>query len=218
MKETLQKLRKDNDAQYMQDMVLELGKVKRERIGPGYDPSLTYEERMAKSLAMQPASTKRLLMMTDEEHAEHMKRPVPTWEQALAVKGALNEDGTIDMDKAVAARPITAQEVAVVEDIRRKGRNSQGDAVSYGASAFTSERREAAVDAFIYTPPAELTPAQKTKLTEMNKITEYTGPVPEVKPIKKKSWWQKLFADDKNSPLPPPMSLAEKLELINGKK
>ena len=146
-------------------------------------------------------STKRLLALKDDDLSAYQNRPLPTnW---LAVKDASN------MDEAVNARLVTTQEVALVEDIRRKSKNTSGTLDLKGPSA---EAKERAAQAFRFTPPAKLTPEQIERLSSLNLITEYEGTV--TIGADKQNWFKRLF----KSFMPKasqPKSLVEKLAEIN---
>ncbi len=151
----------------------------------------------------QSESTKRLLAMSEEELIKHRERPLPKdW---LAVSDATN------MDEAVAPRLFTPQEVALVEDIRHKSKNTTGDAISEGQRGASKEAKVNAMAAFTCTPPAPLTDVQTQKLTEVTKIKEYEGPPPKAE-NKKSKWFQRfqIFADKPTENL----SMAEKLKMM----
>jgi hypothetical protein len=111
-------------------------------------------------------------------------------------------------------RKIDVQEFLLIEGMRRSVKNTIGQS---DQSATTPERKEKAINAFMYSQPAELTIEQMHKLTEMNKITEYTGPVPQTK---KKNWLdliKDLFGKGRVD-LPRSLSYMEKQELFREKK
>ena len=120
---------------------------------------------------VQAASTQAILDRDPSRDAEWQSRPLASnW---LAVSDAINPDGSIDRDKAVNARAVTAQEVAIIEDTRRKSKNTSGDAISEGASSITPEKRERAIDALVFSEPAPITEEQLEKAKELNqKVTK----------------------------------------------
>jgi hypothetical protein len=147
---------------------------------------------------VQAASTQKLLSMTDEEAANHKKQRMFEWDNNI--NPTWNDQNRAEKDaekvfaESVAKSPTRFMDSMRAENLRRDSKNTMGDAVSYGATGFSENTKEAARQGFSYTPPAPLTKEQTARLTELNIITEYEGPVPE-KP-KKKSWFQKVFGQD----------------------
>jgi hypothetical protein len=74
-------------------------------------------------------------------------------------------------DELVAKKNFDAAQVAIVEDIRHKARNTLGGPV---VSSVTPETREKAIHAFQYTPAAELPPEQIELVTKLEAIVSYT--------------------------------------------
>jgi hypothetical protein len=129
--------------------------------------------------------------MSDEEVAAYQNRPLPekeNWKRET--------DAELIAAQLALTTPSRIHSTIVSEGLRRESKNTQGDAISMGGSAFSEETKELARQAYSYTPPAELTKGQESKLTEMNKITEYTGPIPEKPKPNKRSWLDKLFSSD----------------------
>ncbi len=126
--------------------------------------------------------------MTDEEIAAYQNRPLPEkelWQRET--------DAELIAAQLTLTTPSRIQSTIVSEGLRRESKNTQGDAISQGGSAFSPETKETARQAFSYTPPADLTKGQESKLAEIHKIKEYVGPIPEKEKPKKKSWLDKLF-------------------------
>lgn len=150
-----------------------------------YNPEFArYVQEMAEALKKLPkrppsteqsASTQALLERQantpPELDFDWISRPLPTKEQAMAVPHAKTTD------ELVGKRDFDPTQVAVVEDIRRKGRNTLGQSF---ASSVTKESKERAVHAFTYSPPSALTPDQirKAEETKLKEITMY-NPSPE---------------------------------------
>jgi hypothetical protein len=149
---------------------------------------------------IQAASTQRLLDMTDEELALYRERKndldkiYPQGRPDLFGKSGRELDEYLR--EFTGTREVSADEVALEEDIRRK----RGNLLNEGASTLSSasdERKEHARQAFTCTPPASLSEKEIEKLTTLNKITEYRGPVPEeLKPsfLERFSRWFKSYA------------------------
>lgn len=161
------------------------------RVTPGsYNPEFAlYVQEMAEALKKLPkkppsyeqsASTKVLLERQantpKELDFEWFSRPLPTKQEAAAVPNAKT------LDEAVGKRDFDPTQVAVVEDIRRKGRNTLGQSHARG---MTKETREKAIHAFTYSEPAKLTleDQRKAKETVLKEITPYTPPTDAEKEI-----------------------------------
>lgn len=84
-------------------------------------------------------------------------------------------------------RKIDPDQYSHLETVRRRPKNTLGQSEK---SASSPERREKAEHAFRYSQPADLTVQQMEKLTELNKIVEYTDLPPE---IKKTGFFKKLL-------------------------
>lgn len=113
----------------------------------------------------QCASMQAIIDRDPKDDEKHFNRPmVLNWKAVPEAKS---------VDEAVNKRDYDATQVAIQEDIRRKGRNSLGDAVSMGASSISPETKERAVEAFNYSKPTKLTPAQEAKAVELNRIQHY---------------------------------------------
>jgi hypothetical protein len=136
----------------------------------------------------QAASTQAILDRPVEQDAAHFWRPLPKdWK---ANKDADPEN----LAQVTGQRDFTPEEIVISEDIRHKGRNSLGDAVSLGASSVEPNRKVMAIEAFTYTPPTPLAKEQMTLLTAIAPITP-AKPV-EYKPQPKfsfKDFFHKLF-------------------------
>lgn len=157
---------------------------KREINGPSAE-HLAYTKQMAEIKKIPPLpkrgqceSTKRLLAMSDEEHAKHMARPFPPdgWKAA--------EDVETAMMKTVMR--VGLSNIAHVESLRRSVKNTEGQSVLSSAS---DERKELARQAFTCTPPAPITEVEEERLTRLEPITML-----KVMPSKSKSFWEKLKA------------------------
>ena len=135
-----------------------------------YKPAkdLDYARYMAEALKARPRekippTTQQAQSTQDVFSGEAANRPWPpkNWK---ANPNAKNTDELVGM------RSFTPQEIAIHEDVRRKGRNSQGDAISQGASSATDEKKEAAINAFTYAPPI---PLDQVKLEQLKALDPY---------------------------------------------
>ncbi len=112
----------------------------------------------------------------------------------------------LDLTKAIAPHPETIArridpfDFNMLERMRRKPKNSIGQSEK---TAFTTERRERAGDAFLYTQPTKLTSAEMQKLTKLEPIVELESlPVEE-----KDSFFKGLFKKLSN-PMEPDASMS----------
>lgn len=156
-----------------------------------YDPmNAAFMEMMVKELSKQPkkpatttqcASTQATLNRPKEQDEAHFNRVIEKYWEPTTELGRKDFDPT---------------QVAIIEDLRRKSKNTLG-ASPY--SSMTPESRERAIEAFTYTPPAALTPEQilKAKQTHVTQITEYQ-PTPEdleqvIVETPKETWVSKMM-------------------------
>lgn len=142
-----------------------------------------------KSLDNQAPSTKAILTRSLSDDSKAQARIVST---SVMVK---DKDGNPD----VAPRVVTSQEVVLQEAVRHNGRNNQqidqniwvdGENVNgIQLSATSSQKKEKAVDAFMYTPPANLNEQEMKRLTLYTQLKEL-----ETLPKEHKlSWLDKLL-------------------------
>lgn len=169
---------------------------------PGsYDASYSaYIEYMAKELSKRPkrpkstvqcASTQAVLDRPVDQDLMHWMRPIPlNWKANPNAK---------TLDEVVGFRFFDATQVAIIEDIRHKARNTLGQTK---LSSVTPESKEKAIHAFTYAPPAELSNSPfkffETKLTEIIKYEPKKGdlrleqtPKPNSWEVAR-TWWDKL--------------------------
>ena len=110
---------------------------------------------------IQEPSTQRVLDMTDDELIEYRKREVPISAQVRDEKG----------DVYVKERQVTPREVEIEGDIRRKSRNTLGDATSSGEGKSASiERKEIAISHFTCSPSATIKQEDKQRITGLEPI------------------------------------------------
>jgi hypothetical protein len=145
------------------------------------------------------------LEMMVEERKKLPKKP-PTTVQAASTQaildchsqgifgksfeGPININAQVKDDKGgifINERPLLVEDIILIEGMRRGAKNELGTSQK---SSVTEEKKERAIDAFIYTPPADLTDTEVLKVfTEMNKIT----PLTEVPTVNQLSWLKKLL-------------------------
>ncbi len=90
----------------------------------------------------------------------------------------------------VAQRAVDPREIVIAEDIRHKGRNSFGDAVSQGAKSLIKEKREIAISSFTCSPPADLNQENKSRIEALIGIE--SAPVIIEKPLPKETLMDKI--------------------------
>ena len=107
----------------------------------------------------QSPSTARLLAMNEKELADYRDRP-------LADCQVKDKYGNIVINK----REIDPEIAVAYQEHRMKSKNTLGDAVSYGATSVSPEKREKAIDAYVCSQPVEITAEQATKLQELTPV------------------------------------------------
>lgn len=134
-------------------------------VGPEYSVSNQAEE--VKQIV------KELLALPRE------KRPVSNI-QAPSTQATLDRDPALDeahwnrknpdeleWKREVVERVVTAKEVLIEEEIRRKGRNTLGASTM---GSVDPVKKSKGIEAFVYSNPANLTEEQKKKLTRLEEI------------------------------------------------
>lgn len=121
--------------------------------------------------AQQP-STMAIMARPKEDDEKHFNRPMPTKAQCQV----LDKDGNVD----VGERKVTPREVILHKSTQRAEKNTVGQP---DIAAIDEPKRARAIDAFIYTPPAELSEEDKKKLKV---LTAYAQPQP-LPPAKKEN-------------------------------
>jgi hypothetical protein len=124
----------------------------------------------------QSASTAAILARPESEDEKWRNRPFLSPEQIYAHGKIDQARMLVDEDyyrQVTGFRKVTEQEVNLIEGMRRQSKNTLGDAVStMGASSVSQESKERAINAFMYSPPAKLTPLETQNLTELKKMLE----------------------------------------------
>lgn len=165
----------------------------------------SYAEMMAEELKKAPrekrpvstqqcASTKRLLAMSDEEHAKHLANGSDTlyWQELK--------------EKSKADKYYQREITPVEEALHKKAQRSQKNVLGSGTGTSTEEAKHRAKEAWSFSPGKtyeELTNAEKLRVKKEIKIE--TPQIVKIEKPKKLSWFKRLFA------APEPMSFAEKL-------
>lgn len=129
--------------------------------------------------AQQP-STLAIMARPKEKDEEHWLRPLPkeVLEQSAKLAAAVAQGDDAAIRALVAERAVTLEEVSHVEAIRRRPKNSQGQSEK---SSVGEEKRETAIQAFVYSTPAELTPDEKQRIIQLTPYTQVPVP-PEDEP------------------------------------
>lgn len=132
----------------------------------------------------QCASTEAILSRPKEEDKFHSKRiidPIKAWADPYYV------------------RHITPDEFVLVETTRRKQKNTKGQSE---LSSVSKEKREIAINSYLYSPPAENVDREK-----IVGLVEYKSEPPVVKPTLFQRF-KKLFKTENQS-------LADKIKIMN---
>lgn len=184
-------IRLQSDIEYTNRMVLETlddpGRPKPREKLTHYNGKLIAEldgqEKEDFYLSMQSPAMQVALIAQKERNPskdqEWSERPIP--ENYLANPEARTQD------EMVAKRELGIEETLLVEDIRRKSKNTRGQS---GLSSVDAEKRTKGIEAFTYSKPAELTIAELKKVT---KLTEMKSDLLESETSKKKGFWAKIF-------------------------
>lgn len=159
--------------------------------------SLTAEEREAFIFSLQPESTQKAIVAQKSrkpsEDNDYLLRPI---ENAVANPEAKS------LDELTAKRTLGIEETLLVEDIRRKGRNTQGQSAQGSVS---EEKRTAGIEAFTYSKPAEPSDADIKRLLKLREMKAVIpSPIYDPEPAKPKDlgrlerfrlWFNEKFGD-----------------------
>lgn len=161
-------------------------------------------ERAAAILAMQPASTRKMMEMTDEERIQFHATPI-------SKKDAQVAQSAEEMEKY--ERKLSLEEVSHFEATRRRPKNTVGQSELSSVSALSRDR---AVDAFMFSPgiPADKLSAQDHQ--RLSQISPYSAPVPLMPKAPAPSWFQRLktfFTAGARSQLPESLSYVDVQEI-----
>ncbi len=130
-------------------------------------------------LSLQAQSTAAVLKMNEEELAAHKARPmVDNWKAVPDAKTT---------EEAVGQRYLDPREISHVEATRRRAKNSTGQSE---LSATNPEKRESAIQGFIFSPPARVTP-DEVKAKAVNLVEYKSEPLTET--WVELTWWQALI-------------------------
>jgi hypothetical protein len=124
--------------------------------------------------AQQP-STQAILARPKERDFEHWCRPLVDCQ-------VRDKDGNVDIGE----RKVTAQEVIIEEKRRRAPKNEVGQSTKDGSG---QELREAAVNAFMCSPPAELTEEDKKRLAKPKPYEEPIALAQDTSKEEKRNGW-----------------------------
>ncbi len=127
----------------------------------------------------QCASTQAILDRPVDQDEAHFNRSILNWK---AVPNAKTDD------ERVGWRERDPSQVIVVEDIRRKGRNTIGQPNLSGSTPETKERAE---HAFSYSQPAALTHEQIQQVLSLNKLIRHELTARDLPAEPKPSVWKR---------------------------
>lgn len=134
-------------------------------------------------IAMQPASTRKLMLMTDEEHKAFHDSPISTEGQTTLADIMLSD---AELVAKTNTRELSPGEVINYELHRRNSKNTQyqhdpghGNLKSTADSSVTPESKAKAVDAFVFSPPVPMDDIDETRIIGLKKaISEPPAIVP----------------------------------------
>lgn len=134
---------------------------------------------------VQCASTQATLDRDPAKDEEHWNRPLPAEvvEKNKQLVEAYRAGDLSMLDKLVEARNISPEEFNIVEGLRRSFKNNLGQTSQSSASEYALRK---AIDAFLYSPPAELTPEERKRISEMKPYAPLPESIPEVKAPKER--------------------------------
>lgn len=154
------------------------------KLGPPKEFKPITREEM---LAMQPKSTQRLMLMTDEEHTAFHESLISTEGQTTLADMSLSPQ---EMSAKVGTRPITIEETINYDAHRKASKNTQhqfteghGNLISPSHSSVTEESKRRAVDALIFSPPAPAETIDPNRIIGLKEIAS-EAPSQEEKPKK----------------------------------
>lgn len=140
-------------------------------------------EKKPPSTVQQP-STQATLDRDPAKDAEHWNRPLPkeVVEKNKQLVEAYRAGDLATLDHLVDARNVTPDEYILIDGLRKKPKNSIGQTTFKGASDAAIEK---AVHSFLFSPPAQLTPEERKRITEMTPYSPPPMPIVEIKEEKK---------------------------------
>lgn len=108
------------------------------------------------------------------------KRPISNV-QSASMQATMDRDPSLDEQhwnrslpeewKGTTERdPLNTQDILAITSLRQSSKNTLGDFMEAGLSGVSSERRELAIQAFNYSPPADLTPQQIEKVKKLESL------------------------------------------------
>lgn len=110
--------------------------------------------------AAQCASTQAILDRPKEKDVDHWNRPILNWKANPNAK---------NLDEAVGKRDLDVTQVLIAEDLRRQGKNSDGQSTETSAPL---ELKERAVHAFTYSQPATMNLDRIMLKAKMNAVIQ----------------------------------------------
>lgn len=125
-------------------------------------------------IAMQPKSTQKMMLMSDEEHKAFHETPIdPTGQTTLADINLSDDELAAKVNK----RTLTSEETINYVQHRQTSKNTQhqfteghGNLLARGSSSVTPETREKGINAFVYSqpvPPERINPKEIVGLKQI---------------------------------------------------
>lgn len=154
--------------------------------GPIPVPEGMTKEEFIKSL--QCNSTKMIMDRPIEKDKEWQNRPLPkeAIEQSQRLEKALSDGDSAEFKRLVGNRELSPDEIFYFESMRRRSKNTKGQSEAKGHS---DQKRENAVQGFIYTPPAKVTTQEVTQRAVG--LVEYKSE-PLIEEVKKITWFDAI--------------------------
>ena len=153
--------------------------------------SLTDAEREEFIFSLQPESTQKAMV------AQKTRKPSEDNDRLLRpIENALANPEAKSLDELTAKRTLGIEETLLVEDLRRKGRNTLGQSVDGSVS---EEKRTAGIEAFTYSKPAVLSDADIKRIKKLNELEAWIAATPPPTPQKPKRPWWKFWAPKKET-------------------
>lgn len=135
---------------------------------------------------IQCASTQATLNRDPSFDEAHRNRPLPeSVVLASKIQKAAYESGDlVELERLLGTRKLSLEEISYVESVRRRSKNTQAQS---SKSSVSDAAIEKAVDAFIYSPPVELTEQEIVRIKNLKRYSELPA-VQEVVEVKQKKF------------------------------
>jgi len=146
-------------------------KVQKSRELRAYRDTLSAEQKIEFDKSIQAPSMRATMERPKSMDAEWQNRPIPpeVIEQCKKIREAKTDE---ERAKLVNQGSWDPGQIQIIEAHRKNSKNTLGQSE---LSATTDQRRLSAIEAFVHSPPAKLTPEERDKLMKMS---GYTPPPP----------------------------------------